>query len=73
MRVTKHGAIYLAVGITARSRRTVIGGWRFFGGVEVDGPSFNDARQVDRQSLLNYAEHLRLLVERGGLANVTAK
>ena len=37
-----------------------------------DGPGFNDARQIDRQTLLDYAGHLRQLVEQGaiGIASV---
>lgn len=38
-----------------------------------DGPGFNDARQIDRQTLLDYAEHLRRLVERSDLAIATAQ
>lgn len=38
-----------------------------------DGPGFNDARQIDRQTLLDYAEHLRHLVERSDLAIATAQ
>jgi integrase len=38
-----------------------------------DGPGFNDARQIDRQTLLDYAAHLRHLVERGDLAIATAQ
>jgi len=38
-----------------------------------DGPGFNDARQIDRQTLLGYAEHLRHLVERGDLTIATAQ
>ncbi|WP_223471104.1 MULTISPECIES: integrase domain-containing protein [unclassified Pseudomonas] len=39
----------------------------------VDGPEFNDARQIDRQTLLTYADHLRQLVERGELGIATAQ
>ncbi|VVP36881.1 integrase domain-containing protein [Pseudomonas fluorescens] len=38
-----------------------------------DGPGFNDARQIDRQTLVDYAMHLRGLVERGDLAIATAQ
>ncbi|MBF6042526.1 integrase domain-containing protein [Pseudomonas sp. P154a] len=38
-----------------------------------DGPGFNDARQIDRQSLLDYAKHLRQQVERGELVIATAQ
>ncbi|QPO22748.1 integrase domain-containing protein [Pseudomonas sp. Y39-6] len=38
-----------------------------------DGPGFNDARQIDRQTLMDYAEHLRHLVERGDIAIATAQ
>ena len=38
-----------------------------------DGPGFNDARQIDRQTLLNYAGHLRQQVEQGELAIATAQ
>lgn len=38
-----------------------------------DGPGFDDARQIDRQTLLNYAEHLRQQVEQGDLAIATAQ
>lgn len=38
-----------------------------------DGPGLNDARQIDRQTLLDYAEHLRHLVECGDLAIATAQ
>ncbi|WP_297837885.1 integrase domain-containing protein [Pseudomonas sp.] len=38
-----------------------------------DGPGFNDARQIDRQTLLDYAGHLRQQVERGELAIATAQ
>jgi len=38
-----------------------------------DGPRINDARQIDRQTLLDYAEHLRHLVERSDLAIATAQ
>lgn len=38
-----------------------------------DGPGFNDARQIDRQTLLDYARHLRQQVEQGELAIATAQ
>ncbi|MDR9860518.1 integrase domain-containing protein [Pseudomonas baetica] len=38
-----------------------------------DGPRFNDARQIDQQTLSDYAAHLRGLVERGDLAISTAQ
>ncbi|MNR31781.1 hypothetical protein D3C85_1493160 [compost metagenome] len=38
-----------------------------------DGPGFNDARKVDRQTLLDYAGHLRQQVEQGELAIATAQ
>lgn len=38
-----------------------------------DGPGFNDARKINRQTLLNYAIHLRHQVEQGGLAIATAQ
>lgn len=38
-----------------------------------DGPGFNDVRQIDRQTLLNYAGHLREQVEQGELAIATAQ
>lgn len=38
-----------------------------------DGPGFNDARQIDRQTLLDYAGHLREQVEQGELAIATAQ
>jgi integrase len=38
-----------------------------------DGPGFNDARQIDRQTLMNYASHLRNQVELGALAIATAQ
>jgi len=36
------------------------------------GPQLNDARQIDRQTLLDYAIHLRHQVEQGDLAIATA-
>ena len=38
-----------------------------------DGPGFNDARQIDRQTLQDYAGHLREQVEQGELAIATAQ
>ena len=38
-----------------------------------DGPGFNDARQIDRQTLLDYAGHLRQQVEQSELAIATAQ
>ncbi|VVN06928.1 hypothetical protein PS664_03597 [Pseudomonas fluorescens] len=38
-----------------------------------DGPGFNDARQINRQTLLDYAIHLRHQVEIGDLAITTAQ
>jgi integrase len=38
-----------------------------------NGPGFNDARQIDRQTLLDYAGHLRQQVEQGELAIATAQ
>jgi site-specific recombinase XerD len=38
-----------------------------------DGPGFNDARQIDRPTLLDYAVHLRQQVEQGELAIATAQ
>ncbi|KAF6687865.1 integrase domain-containing protein [Pseudomonas sp. EKM23D] len=38
-----------------------------------DGPDFNDARQIDLQTLLDYAGHLRQRVEQGELAIATAQ
>ncbi len=38
-----------------------------------DGPGFNDARQIDRQTLLDYAGHLRLQVDQGDLTIATAQ
>ncbi|MBD9607429.1 integrase domain-containing protein [Pseudomonas sp. PDM08] len=37
------------------------------------GPGLNDARQIDSQTLSDYAAHLRQLVERGDLAIATAQ
>lgn len=37
------------------------------------GPGFNDARQIDRQTLLDYARYLRQQVEQGELAIATAQ
>ena len=38
-----------------------------------DGPGFNDARQIDRQTLLDYAAHLRQQVEQGAICIATAQ
>ena len=38
-----------------------------------DGPGVNDARQIDRQTLLDYAEHLRQQVEQGAISIATAQ
>lgn len=38
-----------------------------------DGSSFNDARQIDRQTFLDYAGHLRQQVEHGELTITTAQ
>jgi hypothetical protein len=38
-----------------------------------DGPGFNDARKIDRQTLLDYAGHLRQQVEDGELTIATAQ
>jgi hypothetical protein len=38
-----------------------------------DGPGFNDARQIDQQTLLDYARHLRHQVEQDELVIVTAQ
>jgi hypothetical protein len=38
-----------------------------------DGPGLNDARQIDRQILSDYASHLRHLVEHGDIAIATAQ
>jgi hypothetical protein len=38
-----------------------------------NGPGFNDARQIDRQTLWDYAEHLGHQVEHGDLAIATAQ
>ncbi|MHC5196013.1 integrase domain-containing protein [Pseudomonas frederiksbergensis] len=38
-----------------------------------DGPGFNDARQIDRQTLLDYAGHLRQQVEQAELTIATAQ
>jgi hypothetical protein len=38
-----------------------------------DGPGFNDARQIDRQTLLDYAGYLRHQVELGELTIATAQ
>ncbi|MGO1269516.1 MAG: integrase domain-containing protein, partial [Pseudomonas bubulae] len=38
-----------------------------------DGPGFNDARQIDSQTLLDYAGHLRPQVEQGAIGIATAQ
>lgn len=38
-----------------------------------DGPGFNDARKIDRQTLLDYAGHLRQQVEQGAICIATAQ
>ncbi|MFT8233272.1 integrase domain-containing protein [Pseudomonas guariconensis] len=38
-----------------------------------DGPGFNDARKIDRQTLLDYAGHLRQQVEYGAICIATAQ
>jgi hypothetical protein len=38
-----------------------------------DGPGYNDSRQIDRQTLLNYAGHLRQQVEQGAICIATAQ
>jgi hypothetical protein len=38
-----------------------------------DGPGFNDARQIDRQTLLDYAGHLRQQVAQGAIGIATAQ
>jgi len=38
-----------------------------------DGPGFNDARQIDRQTLLAYAGYLRQQVEQGAIGIATAQ
>ncbi|PIB57704.1 integrase domain-containing protein [Pseudomonas sp. 2822-17] len=38
-----------------------------------DGPGFNDSRQIDRQTLLDYAGHLRQQVEQGAIGIATAQ
>ena len=38
-----------------------------------NGPGFNDARQIDRRTLLNYAGHLRQQVEQGVIGIATAQ
>jgi uncharacterized protein with PIN domain len=37
------------------------------------GPSYNDARQIDRQTLFNYAQYLRQQIEHGDLSIATAQ
>ena len=38
-----------------------------------DGPGLNDSRQIDRQTLLDYAGHLRKQVEQGAIGIATAQ
>ena len=38
-----------------------------------NGPGFNDARQIDQQTLLDYAGHLRQHVEQGAIGIATAQ
>jgi len=38
-----------------------------------DGPGFNVARQIDRKTLLTYAEYLRQQVEQGAIGLATAQ
>ncbi|HDS1779768.1 TPA: integrase domain-containing protein [Pseudomonas putida] len=38
-----------------------------------DGPGYNDARQIDRQTLQNYARYLRDLIQHGELCIATAQ
>ncbi|WP_339425850.1 integrase domain-containing protein [Pseudomonas proteolytica] len=38
-----------------------------------DGPGFNDARQIDRQTLFDYAGYLRQQVEQGAICIATAQ
>lgn len=38
-----------------------------------DGPRFNDARQIDRQTLVDYAGHLRQQVAQGAIGIATAQ
>ena len=38
-----------------------------------DGPGFNDARQIDRQTLLDYSGHLRHQVEQAAIGIATAQ
>jgi integrase len=37
------------------------------------GPGYNDARQIDRQTLLNYAQYLRQQIDHGDLSIATAQ
>lgn len=39
----------------------------------VDGPGFNDARKIDRQTFLDYVRHLRQQVEQGPIGIATAQ
>ena len=38
-----------------------------------DGPGYNDARQIDRQTLQDYAAHLRRLLQQGDICIATAQ
>ena len=38
-----------------------------------DGPGFNDSRQINRQTLMDYAGHLRQQVEQGAICIATAQ
>lgn len=38
-----------------------------------EGPGFNDARQIDRQTLLSYAQYLRQQIDHGDLSIATAQ
>lgn len=52
----------------------MIAGWRLYAGVGREaGPGFNDARKIDRQTLLDYAGHLLQQVEHGEIAIATAQ
>lgn len=52
----------------------MIAGRRLYAGVgRRDGPGFNDARQIDRQTLMEYAEYLRQQVEQSAIGIATAQ
>ncbi|NSX10451.1 integrase domain-containing protein [Pseudomonas lini] len=38
-----------------------------------EGPGYNDARQIDRQTLFNYAQYLRQQIDHGNLSIATAQ